>query len=376
MSSLNTTASESTGNTAHRPLVPDILSVPVYAGLTLISTAIALFFCFSVQIDHASSSAVTVMIIANTNRAAMGQKSIARLIGTLIACIAINTVFAHFSQAPWMFLFTFACWMGLCVFVAIIAPTPSYAYAATMSAITVGIIAIQQMEPADIFKDSVDRFLVVGIGIGSVWLVFGLIPGILNNFFKSHSAPIKKTAPKPVQSTPVNWFKALRGGLSTVFVVLIGCAFWALTTWSDGSVMFLVYGIFTATLIQTDQVVQATIISLFVVLIAILCAFLCLFCVLPYVQGFPMLMVALSIFLLPGFLIKNHPLLGMVSPAFLSMVISLIAPANAMNYNVTAFMNEALAFVIGLGLSGITISLILPSSIRLPIAVIKPASTT
>jgi uncharacterized membrane protein YccC len=373
MSSLNTTTPVSTQDTQHRPFVPDVLSVPVYAVLTLISAAIALFFCFSVQIDHPSSSAVTVMIIANTNRAAMGEKSIARLIGTLIACVAMNTVFAHFVQAPWMFLITFALWMGLCVFVSGIAPTPSYAYAATMSAITVGIIAIQQMEPADIFKDSVDRFLVVSIGIGSVWLVFGLVPAILNNFSTTHSVRLKKTVPVPTQPKPVNWVKAFRGGLFTVFVMLIGCAFWTLTTWQDGSAMFLVYGIFTANLILADEVIYATLFAFFAVLAGILSAFLCMFFVLPYVNGFPMLMVALSIFLLPGFLIRSHPVLGALSPGFLSIVMSLISPDNSMNYNVTAYMNEALAFIIGLGLSGIAISVILPSSLRLPATIKTPS---
>ena len=373
MSALNLTESENTPGNDPRPLVPDVLSVPVYAGLTLISTAIALFFCFSIQIGHASSSAVTVMIIANTNRAAMGQKSIARLIGTLIACVAINTIFANFAQSPWMFLFAFALWMGICVFVAMIAPTPSYAYAATMSAITVGIIAIQQMDPAGIFKDSVDRFLVVAIGIGSVWVVFGLVPAILNSFSKNYSAHLISKVHAPAQPKPINWFNALRAGLSTVFVVLVGCTFWALTTWPNGSVMFLVYGVFTASLIQTDQVIQATLLALVMVLVAILCSFLCLFFVLPYVNGFPMLMAALSIALLPGFLIRSHPVLSILSPAFLSIVISLVSPSNVMNYNVAAFMNTALAFVIGLGLSGITISLIIPASMRLPLMNIKPA---
>jgi uncharacterized membrane protein YccC len=136
--------------------------------------------------------------------------------------------------------------------------------------------------------------------------------------------------------------------------------------------MFLVYGIFTATLIQTDQVIQATLLALGMVLVAILCSFLCLFFVLPYVNGFPMLMVALSFALLPGFLIKSHPVLGLLSSAFLSIVVSLVAPSNAMTFNVTAFVNTALAFVIGLGLSGITISLILPSSISLPVITTKP----
>jgi uncharacterized membrane protein YccC len=373
MSGLTSAESLGTPNSGYRPFVPDVLSVPMYAVLTLIATAIALYFCFSIQISHASSSAVTVMIIANTDRAAMGQKSVARLIGNFIACVAINTIFSHFAQAPWMFLIVFALWMGLCVFVAVIAPTPSFNYAATLSAITVGVIAIQQTQPGDIFRDSVDRFLVVSIGIGSVWIVFGLIPAILNSFFNRHTFHLTSKATAPVKSKPIDWFKGFRAGLSTVIVVLVGCSFWALTTWSNGSIMFLVYGIFTANLIQTDQVVQATILALVMVLVAIFFSFICLFFMLPYVNGFPMLMVALSFALLPGFLIKYHPVLGILSSAFLSIVISLVSPANAMTFNVTGFMNEALAFVIGSGLAGITISLLLPSSMLLPVTALKPA---
>ena len=376
MSSLNTTQSESTRHTDHRAFVPDILPIPVYAGLTIISAAIALFFCFSVQIDHPASAAVTVMIIANANRAALGAKSVARLIGTFIACVAMNTIFAHFVQAPWMFLLTFALWMGMCVFVSSIAPNPSYAYAATMSAITVGIIGIEKMDPSGIFKNSVDRFLVVGIGIFSVWIVFGLIPAILNNFFKSHTVQNKTATPAPSPPKPINWTKALRGGLGTVFVVLIGCLFWMLTTWQDGSAMFLVYGIFTANLIQVDEVIRVTTIAFFVVLAGIVSAFLCLFFVLPYVHGFPMLMLTLAIFLSPGFLIKYHPVYGALSTPFLSIVVSLVSPQNLMSYNVTNYLNEALAFIIGLGLSGLAMAWILPSSIRLPSTVSTKSLST
>jgi uncharacterized membrane protein YccC len=348
------------------PLVPDVLSVPIYAVLTLISIAIALFFCFSVQIGHASSAAVTVIIIANTDRTGMGAKSIARLIGTLIACIAMNTIFAHFVQAPWMFLITFALWMGLCVFVASIAPSPSFAYGSTMSAITVGIIAIQQINPADIFADSVDRMVVVSVGITSVWIVFGLIPMILNHWTKPGGMQRTSAKVAGLTAKPANWAKALRGGVATIFVVLIGCSFWMITTWEFGSAMFLIYGLYTANLIQMDKIVTVTLVAFIGLVVSMASAFVCLFYVMPYVNGFPMLMASLALFLAPGFLMKSHPVLNAVASLYLSIVISLVSPSNQMNYNVTNFLNEALAFVIGLGLAGVAMTLILPSSLRLP----------
>jgi len=376
MANLNTTELDPASNNAHRSLVPDILSVPVYSVLTIISIAMALFFCFWTQTEHPSSAAVTVIIIANTDRRAMGAKSVARIIGTLIACIAMNTIFAHFVQAPLLFLIAFAMWMGLCVFVSNIAPNPSFAYAATLSAITVGIISIQKMDPAGIFKDSVDRFIVVSVGIISVWIVFGLIPAILNSFSQTRTVRVKPVAPQPVQAKPIKWAKSLRAGFNTIFTILVGCSFWMLTTWQDGSAMFLVYGIFIANLIVMDKVVSATIVALICLLFSIVSAFLCLFFVLPYVNGFPMLMIALAIFLTPGFLIRSHPVLGMLSPLYMCIVISLISPANVMNYNVTGFMNEALAFVIAIGLAGVMLSLILPASLRLPAKRPNPSLST
>jgi len=89
-----------------------------------------------------------------------------------------------------------------------------------------------------------------------------------------------------------------------------------------------------------------------------------------------MLMIALAIFLTPGFLIRSHPVLGMLSPLYMCIVISLISPANVMNYNVTGFMNEALAFVIAIGLAGVMLSLILPASLRLPAKRPNPSLST
>jgi uncharacterized membrane protein YccC len=366
MAILNTAELDPAHNKAHRTLVPDILSIPVYGVLTMVSIAIALFFCFWTQTDHPSSSAVTVIIIANTDRHAMGAKSVARLIGTLIGCLAMNTIFAPFSQAPWIFLITFAMWMGLCVFVSSIAPSPSFSYAATLSAITVGVISIEQTNAGYIFRDSVDRFVVVSTGIISVWIVFGLIPLILNNLFPHRPGQIKPTTPKSAPSKPIAWPTALRKGLSTMFAVLVGCTFWMTTTWQDGSAMLLVYGIFTANLIATEKIVSFTIIAVIALLVAIVTAFICLFFVLPYVNGFPMLMIVLAIFLTPGILIKSHPVLGALTSLYMCIVISLISPANLMTFNVTAYVNESLAFVIAIGLAGIVLSLILPASIRLP----------
>lgn len=348
------------------PLVPDNLPVSVYAGLTILAIAFSLFISFSLQIEHASSAAVTVIIIANTDRTGMLAKSIARLIGTLIACIAMNTVFANVVEAPIVFLITFALWMGLCVFAGSITTSPSYAYASTMSAITVGIIAIQQLDPATIFADSVDRMVVVSLGIISVWIFFGLIPSILNACFAPTGLQISSLQPKSTAATTTNLYKALRSSIATVFIVLIGCAFWMLTAWEFGSAMFLVYGIYTANLIQMDDIVSITLVALIGLVISMASAFICLFYVLPYINGFPLLIAALALFLLPGFLMKKHPVLGQLAPVYLSIVLSLVDPSNQMNYDVIVFMNLGLAFIVGLCLAGIGMSIILPASLRLP----------
>jgi len=360
-------------------LASDTLSIPVYSCLTIISIALALYFCFWVQVPHASSSAITVIVIASTDRKSMGSKSIARIIGTLIACFAMNVLFANFIQAPWMFLLTFALWMGTCVFVATIAPTPSFAYAATMAGLTIGVVSIQQMtDPADIFKDSIDRFFVVSVGIASVGLVFGLIPSIYHQLFKLPSPRAKALAPKPIAlpSQSQGWAKALRGGLATVLVILVGCSFWVLTQWQDGSAMLLIFGILTAQFIQMDKVIMLTIGVLIGLLVSIVSGFLCLFFVLPYVHGFPMLIGVLALFLLPAFIVKSRPILGVIGSLYMSIFISLVGPENNMNYDVSAYLNESLAFVVGVVLAGVVIALILPDSLRFGSRPLKSTQTT
>ena len=140
--------------------------------------------------------------------------------------------------------------------------------------------------------------------------------------------------------------------------------------------MFLIFGILTAQFIQMDKVVLLTIGVLIALLAAIAGGFICLFFVLPYVNGFPMLIVVLAIFLIPAFILKTHPLLGTVGSLYMSFFISLVGPANSMTYNVLAYLNESLAFVVGAVLSGVVLALIEPASLRLPWRPLTRAQST
>ena len=347
--------------------VPHTYSIPVFTGLSIVAVTISLFVCFWGQFEHASSAVVTVIIIANTDRKAMFSKCIARIIGTVIACVAMNTIFANYGQAPWLFMITFALWMGMCVFIATLLPTPAFAYAATMSGLTVGVIAAQQTAiHTEVFLDSLNRFFVVSVGVITVGVVFGLVPAICHHFFKSPRLAVQPVFSQPLPTIPKNWLKATRDGLITVLVILVGTSFWMLTQWQEGSAMLLMYGIMIAQFIQKDEAVFLSILIFIGTVISSICGLICLFFILPYVQGFTLLIAALSIFLLPTFCFKNYPVFGSMATLYMALFIMLVDPSNMMTYNISDYLNEALAYIVGITLFGLVMAPITGKSLQLP----------
>src|SRR5882762_8588492 len=150
-----------------------------YALRIWLAAVVALYIAFWLQLEGASSAAVTVAILAQPTRGAALAKAANRIAATLIGATMSVVIAGLFPGERIGMLGAFVCWICICVFVA------SYlrgyqAYAAVLSGYTVAIIALVNIDtPQNVFTTMTDRMAAIAIGILCVTLindVFGSPP--------------------------------------------------------------------------------------------------------------------------------------------------------------------------------------------------------
>ncbi|MGE0575133.1 MAG: FUSC family protein [Reyranella sp.] len=140
-----------------------------------IAILVALYAGFWLQLDAASSAAVTVAILAVPTRGQAIEKAGFRLIGTIVGVAASIVIVGTFSQTRDLLLAAFAVWIGLCIYAAELWDG-NRAYAAVLSGYTVGLVAMQQIDtPLQVFNAGVQRGAAIAVGIGAIVLVNDLL---------------------------------------------------------------------------------------------------------------------------------------------------------------------------------------------------------
>ncbi len=162
-----------------RPAWPSL--PPDTVGFALRSVAailIALYVAFWLELDSASSAAVTAGILAQPSHGMVLSKAANRFAGTLIGGVVSVALVAVFSQDRTMLLASYAVWIGLCTAVATVL-RDFRAYGAVLSGYTVGIIALLDITaPEEVFTSTLARVAVITVGIVSTGLINGLFaPG-------------------------------------------------------------------------------------------------------------------------------------------------------------------------------------------------------
>ena len=140
-----------------------------------IAVIIALYAGFWLQLDAASSAAITVAILATPTRGQTLEKAGFRLIGTVVGVTASIAIVGTFAQARDLILVAFAVWVGLCIYIAALSDG-NRSYAAVLSGYTVALIAVQQLDmPHQVFDAGLERGAAIAVGIAAVALVNDLL---------------------------------------------------------------------------------------------------------------------------------------------------------------------------------------------------------
>jgi uncharacterized membrane protein YccC len=132
---------------------------------------VGLYAAFWLQLESASSAAVTVGILALQTRGQTYQKAAYRALATIIGVAASFVIAGLFPQTRDLFMTGFAGWLGLCVYVGGLLDG-NRAYGAVLSGYTVAVVTVTQIDsPQNIFLAGVDRIAAIVVGIAALALV-------------------------------------------------------------------------------------------------------------------------------------------------------------------------------------------------------------
>jgi uncharacterized membrane protein YccC len=132
---------------------------------------VGLYAAFWLQLESASSAAVTVGILALPTRGQAYQKAVYRVLATIVGVVASFVIAGLFAQSRSLFVIGFAAWLGLCVYVGGLLDG-NRAYGAVLSGYTVALVAVTQIDsPQNIFSAGVGRGAAIVVGIAALALV-------------------------------------------------------------------------------------------------------------------------------------------------------------------------------------------------------------
>lgn len=168
----------------------------------------------------------------------------------------------------------------------------------------------------------------------------------------------------PTGGAPVRFHRdyggALQNGLRSMAAIVLAGLFWLMTGWDHGDMMLLVLGPYCALLATAPNPAAGAGQFLKGTLLAVPAAFVCAFVVLPQLNGFPLLAIALALFWLPGIHATSTPRHALAGLAYLVAFNTLAAAGNPMHYAPLDFTNNAVAWVLATAFALLAFQVILP----------------
>ncbi|WP_416047181.1 FUSC family protein [Cupriavidus basilensis] len=145
-----------------------------YVMRSILAACLALVVAYLLELHAPYAAASSVLLVINPVQGGVIGKGVWRLLGTLVGMLAAFVLMSSFGQMPWLFLFGFGVWLGVCV-VGMTLLRHFRAYGATLAGYTVGLAAYGAMQyPERTFDQVMGRGASVLIGVVCLALVSAL----------------------------------------------------------------------------------------------------------------------------------------------------------------------------------------------------------
>lgn len=156
---------------------------------------------------------------------------------------------------------------------------------------------------------------------------------------------------------------AWENGSRAAITLFLAGALWLITGWQHGDMMLLVLAPYCSLLATVPNPVPGSKAFFRGTLCAIPAACLCTFAILPLINGFPLLLVVLMLFWLPGIYATSVPKYGLTGLAYLVAFTILTDINNPIQYDFERFLNWSLAWAVATFFAWMGFLIILPKNI-------------
>ncbi|PCE27685.1 FUSC family protein [Paraburkholderia acidicola] len=151
-------------------------------------------------------------------------------------------------------------------------------------------------------------------------------------------------------------------GVRAAIVIMVLGAFWIATAWPSGSTLVLTAAAVCALASSSPYPTRTAFQMAAGTTLSSVMAIILVFGIYPHIDGFPLLCVALTPFLLLGVFMTTRPKLVGYGVGYCIFFCFLAGPDNVIQYEPTGFMNDALALVLSMLVSSLAFAVLLPPS--------------
>ncbi|MFM0737147.1 FUSC family protein [Paraburkholderia xenovorans] len=151
-------------------------------------------------------------------------------------------------------------------------------------------------------------------------------------------------------------------GVRAAIVMMVLGAFWIATAWPSGSTLTLNAAAVCALASASPNPKRTVFQMAGGTLVASAMAMLAIYGVYPHVDGFPLLCVALTPFLLLGVFMTTRPVLAGYGVGYCIFFCFMAGPDNVIHYDPSGTINDAIALVLSMLVSSIAFAVLLPPS--------------
>ncbi|MGC3990471.1 MAG: FUSC family protein [Chthoniobacteraceae bacterium] len=331
------------------PLAPYGLALG-FGVRTMLACSLALFAAFLIQLDAPYWSALTVWIIANPHPVKTWGKGLFRITGTVIGASMAIVLISLFGQSPEWLLAALALWSGLCTGLACLLKN-FHSYAAMLAGYTTLIVTVAVSgQPLHVFETAVARASAVTLGVMAV----SLVSAVFHRDVSAESESTERFTFEP------QYRAAFIGGFRALVAVAVTGQFWITSTSPTASGVMLLTGIMCG-LFSTHPAPHHASLSFGLAIAASgLAAYLCLYYLVQRVETFPLFMLCLALFLIPGGMLMTFPRTSFFGLGFTVNFVNQVQPLNPMHYNLVTFLNNLSASMVAAVAAALTFLIIFP----------------